>query len=308
MQFNNVEKQHEVFGMCNKLINDWAIHTMQQMDVQFDIDSDNAPYLQFLNYQRKIIQPKLRKVSYATNFKVSDENSEGIKNLIGSIEKGDDINKYLSKLILKGNISDGMLDHFGCKHFHLGNKQANDFVKRTGEIALAFVTDAEIFFIEAKLHGKDHPLIWYEDSVIRILHNERPDLIAEFKSKYMKNISPNFSNPEDLKKMRDMNVNNYVVIDNETAYSINLGNTLGGLGFEFTQIYISHSRLMFSTIYKTLDAFSTYHKGSAVVKSIELYDLISDDFKIFSQFKLDIHYVQNNQSKKFTQEFNFHTK
>lgn len=305
MQFTEEEKQNEIFAMCNKLINDWAIHTMQEMGVQFDVNSNNAPYLQLLNHQKKLIQPKPRKVSYAANFKVSDENSEGIKNLVASIENGDDVNKYLSKLIFKGNISDGMLDHFGCKHFHLGNEQVGDFIKRTGEIALAFVTDDEIFFIETKLHGKDHALIWYEDNVIRILHNERPDLIKKFKAKYMKNISPSPSNPEDLKKMRDINVNNYVVIDNETAYApINLGNTLGGLGIEFTQLYIAHAKSIFNTIYKTLNDFSAHHKGSAVIKNIEIYDLASNDCKNFNHFKLDIHYVQHSLSKKFTQEFN----
>lgn len=72
---------------------------------------------------------------------------------------------------------DRFLDDYGCVHFHLGERLDGKYIKRTGPVALAFVTDDEIFFIETKPHGKDFPYTWSNKSVLEILHRERDHIL-----------------------------------------------------------------------------------------------------------------------------------
>lgn len=296
---------NKIFDLCTQSINDWSINTMQQNGIKFDIASVNAPYLQFLNHRGKLISNKPRVVSYSSTFQINEENREGLNNLVSDIKHGNDINKHLSKLINNAKIPDGMLDHFGCKHFHLGNVLEGAFIKRTGEIALAFVSDDEIFFIEAKTHGGNtSQLIWFEQSVVEILHNERPSLISKYKVEGFKDITPKFTDPNDIKTMRGINVNTYIIIDDTTAYSpMNLGSTLGGLGVELTMKYIHIQKSMSRAIHDFLNNFENDFEN-VTINNIKVYDLQAIDYGVFNHFKVDIDYTNDNYDKKHTQPFN----
>lgn len=297
---------NQIFDKCDIAINEWAISQMQQKSVKFSRNSDNSPYCQYLNYLSKLISTKPRAVSQSSKFNIDDAYIDGFNNLKSDIVQGKDINPYLSKLINVAKKSDGMLDHFGCKHFHLGNELENNgvFVERTGPLAIGFVTNDEIFFIDVKTHTKDQDdTLWYEQDVIEIIHQERPDLIERFKVTGFKDISPKFDTPEQIKAMRDINVNTHIVIDNTTAYApMNLGNTLGGLGIQLTMNYINTKKAMAQAIYSFLNDFKNNVKN-VTINNIEVYDLHANNSEFFNHFKVDMDYQIGADDKKHTQPF-----
>lgn len=298
---------NQIFDKCDIAINDWAISQMQQKRVKFSRDSDNPPYCQYLNYLSKLISTKPRAVSQSSKFNIDDANIDGFNNLKSDIVQGKDINPYLSKLINVAKKSDGMLDHFGCKHFHLGNELENNgvFVERTGPLAIGFVTDSEVFFIDVKTHTKDQDdTLWYEQDIVETIHQERPDLISRFKLEGFKDITPKFDTPEQIKAMRDINVNTHIVIDNTTAYApMNLGNTLGGLGIQLTMSYIDTKKTMAKAIYGFLNDFKNNVKN-VTINNIEVHDLHANNSESFNHFKVDMDYQIGADDKKHTQPFN----
>ncbi len=216
-------------------INSWAKDQLILKSINFN-DSGKIPFfVQYLNYLSKLISSKPRRVNKARNFEVTPENNDGFMELVNAFESGLDINPYLSKGILNAKSIDGMLDNFGIKHFHLGEVIENGFIKRTGEVALGFVTNDEVFFIISKQHGKGHGDIWYEKDVLEIIHKEKPKLIEHCKVKYMTDISPIISDTNDIKSNRNANINSGITLDDGSVYMPNnLGQTLAGFGMEHT--------------------------------------------------------------------------
>ena len=298
----------QIFEKCNIAINEWAISQMEQKGVKFSRNSDNPPYCQYLNYQSKIISTKPRNVSLSSKFNIDDANLEGFNNLKSDIAQGKDINPYLSKLINVAKKSDGMLDHFGCKHFHLGKELETNgvFIERTGPLAIGFVTNREIFFIDVKTHTQDQDdTLWYEQDVIEIIHQERLDLIEKFKVTGFKDISPKFDTPEQIKAMRDINVNTPIVIDENTAYGpINFGNTVAGLGIEFTQKLIALTKKMTKQVYDLIKDPKIISEDLEII-SVQVYNLVSNDDQFIDLFKVDIEYRGDYLEGTITQDFFF---
>lgn len=261
------ETQSTLFKKAQNMLDDLAKFYMEAEGIKFDIKVshdqmnklkgkerifvDNNPYfIQLLNHKKKLIKTKPRTVNYSCKFKVSKHNQEGFRQLEDTIKTGGDLNKYLSKLIDNGAISDGMLDGFGCKHFHLGTHidQSSNKIQRTKDVAIALVNESEVFFVLVKPHGKGHGLIWGEKDIIEIIHAERPDLIQHAKSRFINIHSHNQAAAEIIERRR-ARVNESIVIDEKTAYlPINGGNTLGGLSMDLTIHYLDHSKSIFKIL------------------------------------------------------------
>ena len=92
---------------------------------------------------------------YLSNFLFLPKIKKGFDRLKEKLINGEDVNAYLSKSSIIANSVDGMLDNFGIKHFHLGEMVKNDFIERTGEIALGLVTDSEVFLLLVNSMEKD---------------------------------------------------------------------------------------------------------------------------------------------------------
>lgn len=216
-------------------INSWAKDQLILKSVDFNNSGKIPFFVQYLNYLSKLIRSKPRRVNKARSFKITPENNDGFMELVNAFESGLDINPYLSKGILNAKSIDGMLDNFGVKHFHLGNELENKFFKRTGEIALAIVTNDEVFFIASKQHGKGHGDIWYEKDVLEIVHQERPDLIEHCRVSMFEELSNDIFDTKDIKALRNANVNTTITLDNGTSYMpFNLGQSLAGFSAMFS--------------------------------------------------------------------------
>ncbi|WP_367105807.1 hypothetical protein [uncultured Psychrobacter sp.] len=227
----------EVFTYENALetINNWAKEQLNIKGVSFNKSGKIPFFIQYLNYLSKSIILKPRKVEKSKKFKIRPENESGFKKLYNSLELGLDANPYLSKQILDARKVDGMLDNFGIKHFHLGGVINDKFSSRTEEIALAIITDDEVFFVTSKPHGKNYRDIWYDKDVIEIVHEERPDLIEHCRVSMFEELSNDISDTRDIKAFRDANVNTTITLDNGTLYMpFNLGQSLAGFSAMFS--------------------------------------------------------------------------
>ncbi|MGO2279538.1 hypothetical protein [Psychrobacter sp. AOP7-D1-21] len=234
-------------------INSWAKNQLVLKNINFNNSGKIPFFVQYLNYLSKLISSKPRRVNKARNFEVNPENNDGFIELVKAFESGLDINPYLSKGILNAKTIDGMLDNFGVKHFHLGKKLKDKFFKRTGEIALAIVTNDEVFFIVSKQHGKGHGDIWYEKDVIEIVHEERPDLIEHCKVSMFEKLSNNISDTNDIKKLRNANLNTAITLDDGISYMpFNLGQSLAGFSVMFSVTMINVAKDIHSLISATI--------------------------------------------------------
>lgn len=220
-------------------LNDWAKSELLSKNIKFNENKDQ--FIQYLNYFNKLISNNKRKVSCSKCFKVSDENESGLNKLIKKMEKGEDVNCHLSKLIGNAENIDYLLDGYGIKHFHLGVEKKGNFIKRTGELALGFITKEEVFFITTKNHGDD---TWYGKDVLEILHKERPDLIEHAKVRGVCGVEPKITSIADIKYCRKNQLSIAIELDDGTVYFQNdLGTTLAGYSSShfFNQQHIAKS-------------------------------------------------------------------
>ena len=217
------------------IVNNWAKDKFIKENIDYDESGEVLYFIQYLNYRSKLVIAKPRNVVLSKQFSISPENKKGFDRLKEKLINGEDVNAYLSKSSIIANSVDGMLDNFGIKHFHLGEIVKNDFIKRTGEIALGLVTDSEVFFVVSKQHGKGYGDIWYEKDVLEIIHKEKPSLISHCKVENMIDISPTISDTKDIKYYRNSNINGAITLDDGSTYMpFNLGQTLAGYGVGHT--------------------------------------------------------------------------
>lgn len=267
-----------------------------------DLDPLAPAYMQLSNYLSKKIKAVPRKVTLSKKFAIPDVHLAGYEKLVKKIENGEDINMYLSKGIDNTMFSDRLLDDYGCVHFHLGNKLEGKYIKRTGLIALAFVTHDEIFFIETKLHGKDHPYTWTDKSVLEILHNERPKLIERNKASILRDISPKISEAKDIKDLRISGHSFGVTLADGSVYiPSKFGQVTVGSSNKkkYPMLAVEHWDRMIQTIREIYFFIKQYIisfklKMNCTITNIEIMNLQSneDDLIKINKFDIKIHYLK----------------
>lgn len=284
---------------------DLAVNSFAEKKAMFlglNLDPLAPAYMQLSNYLSKKIKATPRKVTVSKKFKIPADYLVGYKNLLNKIKIGQDINLYLSKGIENPIFSDRFLDDYGCVHFHLGSTLENGYVKRTGPVALAFVTDQEIFFIETKFHGKDYPYTWTDKSVLEILHEEKPHFIARNKVSTLKEISPSISNAETIKNLRSNGYGFGVTLNDGTVY---MPSKFGPVSVKTSKkkkystlasehlLWMMHStREIYFLINKYVKDFKL--KNNCTITKIEILDLVSDNHNplIINQCDIQIHYLK----------------
>lgn len=294
------------YDSVSRAINSFAINEIKARKLKFD---PKAPaYMQLSNYLSKLIKKKPRSVTTSKNFNVPDEHLIGYQNLVKRIESGEDINIYLSKGVNKLMFSDRFLDDYGCVHFHLGERLDGKYIERTGPVALAFVTDDEIFFIETKPHGKDFPYTWSNKSVLEILHRERPHFIIRNKVTTLTDISPKISNEKEIKDLRDKDIIAFAVtLDDGSVYMpakfgpVTIGSSQkkkeNEKEYSLTSLASEHMlRMMHCTreIYFFVNQYIQKYKlqMNCTIMNVEIYNLRSDKYHplFINEFDIRIHY------------------
>lgn len=226
------------YDEIREALNKWASNELSAKNIRF---TESNEFIQYLNYTNKLISQRPRIVSFSKLFHISEKNRQGLEILVRKLESGQDVNAHLSKLIGNAKHIDYLLDGYGVKHFHLGISEKDNFVERTGELALAFITQDEVFFITAKEHGDE---AWYGKDVLEILHKERPDLIKQSKLKGVSGTELKITSVEDIKLCRQNQLSIAIEVDDGTVYiQNNLGTSLAGYGSDivFGELTLCHA-------------------------------------------------------------------
>ncbi|MEI6609922.1 MAG: hypothetical protein WCO53_09300 [Deltaproteobacteria bacterium] len=187
------------------LVNHWGYDTT-------GIPDDEIPLVYF-NAELRRIEKRLRKIEYATGFSCPDELKKGLEVLKNKIETGQDITPNLSKLVLKPQNMDSLLNDWGVHHFHLGEDLEGNFIKRTKPLLFALVTNNIFYVIGIFSHGE-----WANDSIVEIIHKNWPESISQYKVKEDVQLSYNLTSEERL-KFRKNQLNSYFQCSDGTLYA-----------------------------------------------------------------------------------------
>lgn len=184
----------------------------------WDRNSAHPIFIQYLNLLNREVEPRPRVVHISRGLRCPIEHEEGFSRLIKSFVAGRNVNNYLSSSLLDASYKDGFLDDFGLHHFHLGvgfcdRGKSKGFVKRTGPILIAYVTDAAVYFIGIHGHG-----VWGEQSLIEVIHNEWPEILEKFK---LIGVLPSSELLESKERilLRKKGVNSFVAMPDRTVYA-----------------------------------------------------------------------------------------
>lgn len=308
-------KNQITFEDASNAINYWAKKELHNLGAKFE---SGIPYfIQLQNFLTKLIKPQPRKVSISQSFIIPDKHKLDFDQLIKKITEGKNLKKHLSRLTNVAYFSDEFLDLYGLHHFHF--KKGG-----SGYLALAYVNDAEIFFVEVKPHIDKDEFVWTNKSILEIIHKERPDLICQFKvPNYLKFDSKEcVSNQEEIKNLQNNGYTFLITLDDGTSY---IPSKLGKVSFSVKYKLYNGSKILIKN-YKTcrickkndstsLAILHSNHlkycsltlerdinnyladiikKYNCKVLAVEIFDLESKNLKTFNKYKVKVNYEINS--------------
>jgi len=179
----------------------------------------------YYSIKQKLIPKMPRKIKHSSTFSCPDSFKKGLNNLENKILIGDLLFPHLSRSIFNTKEQDGMLFDFGVYHLHLGiepdikNKR---FVQGANEILYCMFDNEYCYFIMIAEHGK-----WADKEILRIVKNNFPNLIENWRLKGVLEISQTFDEKDRL-SLRKHSVN--AVIDIDGDYYFSPGGGINGAG------------------------------------------------------------------------------
>ncbi|MFD2823634.1 hypothetical protein ACFS5M_08135 [Lacinutrix iliipiscaria] len=154
--------------------------------ISFNNDLDNT-LVDYLTVRFKLIDVKPRIVRFqkdllADVFIGKHPKSKEIFRIANIARAGGNLNCFQSKKVLQTNFHDHLINEWRVHHLHLSFKEdkKSGFVKQGNTILFVYVMDTEIFFLGTDTHRKG---VFGDEKWLRILHNEFPNVIEEFKAK-----------------------------------------------------------------------------------------------------------------------------
>lgn len=164
-------------------INDWCAilkdvlidHYNFSNTIVNKISNDELPFKLFY-FEERMVKQKSRRLYTSSEFNCPVDMVNGWEFLKKKINDGSDLTPHLSKGIKDLDYKDKMLNEWGIYHFHLGTTMEGNFIKRTGPLLYAFITDQAIYAINIYRHNQ-----WAEDTILQTIHDNWPDLISNYK-------------------------------------------------------------------------------------------------------------------------------
>lgn len=202
-------------------------------------DEGNVPYdrtqrdfnsvaLTYLNMLNRLIGPKKRTVhiSNELNTKLLKTDNESIRiaglveDMKTKFETGVDVNGHLSKRVLsKIDEDDKFLDDWNIMHLHLsyGNPDVFDMTRvQSGDLLMIVLTMDDVYFIDVTNHSRDD---WFRIEYLKIIKdNWEKELLI--KHDEIVGISHNFTSVNDIKTLRNANVNSNIHEIDGKYYSV----------------------------------------------------------------------------------------
>ncbi|TBR61525.1 hypothetical protein B4U84_12235 [Westiellopsis prolifica IICB1] len=211
---------------------DWTEILRQKLiEAGYSVDSNQAPdaiCIQYFNTLKRRIEPRSRKVLIAKEFKCPTEHTEGVNIVCQKAESGEDLTPHLNK-IHSPDDPDPLLNAWGIYHFHLGTLvDKSGFMKRTGPLLFARVTDDSFYMLDVLGHGS-----WYQQRLIDIIHNNWRESIEMYKIRGVDRLTIPLPTDEDVAKFRKSNINIPLQVSDGTIYApLGGGQTISGIDLD----------------------------------------------------------------------------
>lgn len=234
-------------------------------------DSD-ALCIQYFNVLKRQIDAKPRKTLVSKEFNRPKQYQTGIRLIRRKVESGQDLTPHLSKNIKSLDYHDALLNDWGIYHFHLGDSsEKTGFIKRTGPVLFARVTDEYFYMLDVLGHGS-----WSQQRLVEIIHDNWQESISLFKIPEGYRLSSVSPSDEDIAQFRKHGISTFIKVSDGTIYSL-----LGGgysLGGNYSCSGIS------------IDVRVTCNCYSATVRKLEKYviDNLSNFRDIARQHNLEL--------------------
>ena len=143
----------------------------------------------YVQSRRRTILPRQRKVHKASQFDHIG-NEEAVNAIENLFQTGGDLSPYRSKGY-KSLKEDRMLDYYGVHHLHLGKElEKTGFVKRTNHLLIVFVQENNAYFLKVSPHEEEPISIWYRTEIIKIIHDNWPELRQQLSMKGISEVKP----------------------------------------------------------------------------------------------------------------------
>lgn len=203
----------------NRCARSWLCHNGFAYKENHTLDA----FQQFLNVQRRLIISKPRHVYRSKMLQCPIEHEGNLKNLLCKVKQGDNLTPHLSKLLLNAAYTDAFLADFGLHHFHLSSEiqaigKGKGFVKRTGPILIALVSDDAFYAIDVRQHGKaGEPYLWADASLLEIVHQNWPNVLARYRIKGISKLACDLDK-EKRHRLRINGINTFITMDDGTTY------------------------------------------------------------------------------------------
>lgn len=172
---------------------------------------------------------KLKREKVATKQEEAAEAWQSVFLIRHLLAEGKNVNCFLSKGVsfATGKKSkDGLLWDFGMHHFHLSREvEQNGFVKRSAYLLFAIVTEENAYFVDVRRHPRPGDLGWVRQDLLRIVHSNWPQLLE---SKVLRGVNPPAVTNEEKQELRNKNLNNATLIEDNVVAPIGGGVTTAG--------------------------------------------------------------------------------
>ncbi|MFZ0889349.1 MAG: hypothetical protein WA005_12915 [Candidatus Binataceae bacterium] len=192
-------------------------------------ETPEAISLAFYNVQRRVIPLRVRTIFQSRELTCPYKHRAGLNLLLKRAAKGLDLRSHQSKGLLQPDYNDALLNDWRIHHFHLGTtpeRDAPDFVQRTGSVLFAYVTADELFAVDVMEHGD-----WARQRLLEIIHRNWPKLIECYRPKGVLALEMTPSD-DDIKKLRSAHVQSATQIDGVVYCAPGGGYAMSGISDE----------------------------------------------------------------------------
>ena len=176
------------------------------------LDDRDVP-IRYFEALRRRIAPRPRILRTANDFICPAGDTGGWQTFQQKVRAGGDLNPHLSTRHASLLNNDGLLAEWGVHHFHLGvapNPRNPTFVKRTGSLVYAMVTDDTFYAINVYTHRD-----FEADSIIESIHRNWPERVSRYRMKAV----TGGQWPKELRRtLRGKNANVLVTVADGTVY------------------------------------------------------------------------------------------
>ena len=207
------------------LLSDWQdiiINKMVREGLQFSRDINKSLLIiRYFTYLRKkggqISTP--RRIHISKEFVCPTELKTGFDKIVDVLRTGQDISPYLSTQVDKITKFDEMFNDWGVLHLHLGDRpypRDARYIERTGSLLFLYLMPQDAYLINIYEHGD-----WTDKSILQIVQDNWPELIAPYIMKGAKSLSHQYTEREHaelrkagvciLMELKDHNGDTFVI-------------------------------------------------------------------------------------------------